>query len=139
MRVISKIIAFSSVLLLPFTMKAGGYSPDDTVSVGFGGQPVWKVTGAISSVTGETMQRSFTTDINGTLMGRLPGLTVTEGSGEPGVRATTSYIRGINTFGPERGYMIFVDGFEIESDWFDLTTAEIESVSILKDDSSLAI
>ena len=139
MRVIYRIIALSAVLLSPFAMKAGGYSPDDTVSVGFSDQPLWKVSGAVSSVTGETLQRSFTTDVNGTLMGRLPGLTVTEGSGEPGVRATTSYIRGINTFGSEKGYLILVDGFEIESDWFDLTAAEIESISILKDASALAI
>ena len=140
MRFISRTILFSSVLLLSVGMSAQERFPqDDTVSVGFNRQPLWKVSGAVSSVGGETLRRSFTTDIYGTLFGRIPGLTVTEGSGEPGVNATESYIRGINTFGPERGYLIVVDGFVIEADQFDLSAAEIERISILKDAAALAI
>ena len=106
MRFISRTILFSSVLLLSVGMSAQERFPqDDTVSVGFNRQPLWKVSGAVSSVGGETLRRSFTTDIYGTLFGRIPGLTVTEGSGEPGVNATESYIRGINTFGPREAIL----------------------------------
>ncbi len=98
-------------------------------------------TGAISTVTGETLYKTPAPNITNTLYGLLSGLTVTQGSGEPGYDNARWLIRGIGSYGVG-GYnvcKIFVDGFEVNANYFTyLSPAEIESVSVLKDAASLA-
>ncbi|MDB5110337.1 MAG: putative outer membrane protein involved in nutrient binding [Mucilaginibacter sp.] len=102
-------------------------------------------TGAVSTVSGETLYHTPTPNITNTLYGRLPGLTVGQGSGEPGYDNANLGIRGMGTYGVgtnTNGYntfKIFVDGFEVNENYFSyLAPAEVESISILKDAASLA-
>jgi TonB-dependent SusC/RagA subfamily outer membrane receptor len=102
-------------------------------------------TGAVSSVGGETLYKTPGVNITNTLYGRLAGLTVTQGSGEPGNDDAQMGIRGIGSYGYLGGsggyqtYKIFVDGFETNRNYFrNLSPSEIESVSILKDAAALA-
>lgn len=102
-------------------------------------------TAAISTVGGETLYKTSVPNFTNTLFGRLPGLTVAQGSGEPGNDDAALGIRGIGTYGFLGGaggyhtYKIFVDGFEANRNYFrNLSPAEIESVSILKDAAALA-
>ncbi len=104
---------------------------------------------AVSSISGEEMYKTPSVNLANTLLGRLPGLTIKQVSGEPvgtqnlgdvtlmGIRGRGSYgytgNQGYNT------YKIFVDGFETNINYFaDLSPAEIESVSVLKDAAALA-
>lgn len=103
-----------------------------------GKDPVWKVTGAISTVKGEQLEKSFTQNITNTLYGELPGLTVMQGSGEPGKDQPGIIARGYNTFGiANRSVLVIVDGFESTLD--QLVPQEIESISFLKDASGVAM
>ena len=100
-------------------------------------------TGAVSTVSGETLYKTAAPNITNTLYGRLSGLTVTQGYGEPGADNAALAIRGAGTYGVGSNgyssYKIFVDGFEVNQNYFSyLSTAEIESISILKDAASLA-
>lgn len=102
-------------------------------------------TAAISTVGSETLYKTPTANFTNTLFGRLPGLTVSQGSGEPGNDDALLGIRGIGTYGFLGGaggyhtYKIFVDGFEANRNYFrNLSPAEIESVSVLKDAAALA-
>jgi len=95
-------------------------------------------TGAVSTVSGKTLYNTPTANITNTLNGVLPGLTVLQGSGEPGYDVSGLYIRGIGTYGVNN-YKIYVDGFEVDNNYFNyMVPAEIESISILKDAASLA-
>ncbi len=105
--------------------------------VAYGRQPGWKVTSAISTVEGTTLQKNFTSNLANTLYGRLPGLTVLQNSGEPGNDSPTLAARGIGTFGPGRNVLVMVDGFE--SSFEQLVPDEIESVTLLKDASAIAM
>ncbi len=118
---------------------AQGY-PNSNASrpIAYGRQPLWKITGAMSTVSGSDLQKNFTTNLANTLFGRLPGLTVMQGSGEPGNDSPTLAARGTNTFGNAgRNVLVMVDGFE--SSYEQLVPDEIESVSLLKDASATAI
>lgn len=103
-------------------------------------------TAAVSTVSGETLYGTPVPNLTNTLYGRLPGLSVAQGSGEPGASndAALLGIRGIGTYGVAGNngygtYKIFVDGFESNDNYFrTLSPAEIESVSILKDAATLA-
>lgn len=98
-------------------------------------------TGSVSTVSGETIYHSPTPNLSNTLFGRLPGLSVTQQSGEPGYDNSISGIRGIGTYGlgAYNSYKIFVDGFEVNQNYLNyLAPAEIETISILKDGAALA-
>ncbi len=105
--------------------------------IGFGQQPKWMVTSSISQVKGEELQYAFTSNLANSLYGRIPGLTVMQGSGEPGVDSPGLFSRGVGTFGPGRDILVIVDGFE--SSFEQLVPAEIASISLLKDASATAI
>ncbi|MFD2570474.1 SusC/RagA family TonB-linked outer membrane protein [Spirosoma soli] len=106
--------------------------------IAYGRQPLWKITSALSTVSGSDLQKNFATNLGNTLFGRIPGLTVQQSGGEPGNDTPTLIGRGINTFGGSgRNLLIMVDGFE--SSYEQLVPDEIESISLLKDASATAI
>ena len=107
------------------------------INIGYGTQPAWEVTGAISEVKGTDLQKSFASDLGNTLYGRLSGLTVVQGSGEAGLDAPNLYSRGQGTFGTGGSMLIIVDGFEFK--YGQLVPEEIESVTLLKDASATAV
>ncbi len=102
-------------------------------------------THAVSTVPGATLYKTPAANLTNTLYGRLPGLTVTHGSGQPGNDDALLGIRGIGTYGYLGGangyhtYKIFIDGFESNRNYLrSLSPAEIENISILKDAAALA-
>jgi TonB-linked SusC/RagA family outer membrane protein len=95
-------------------------------------------TAAVSTVTGGVLYKSSVPNLTNSLYGLLPGLTVSQGSGEPGRDAATLAIRGIASYNNQT-YSIYIDGFQTDFSYFQyLSPTEIESVSILKDAAALA-
>ena len=114
---------------------------DSVIATQFGDVLQSHNSSAMSSVKGEKLQKSFTQNVMNTLYGEIPGLTVMQGSGEPGSDSPTLNARGIATFGgsarSSRDLLIIVDGFE--STLEQLTVQEIESVTLLKDAAATVI
>lgn len=95
-------------------------------------------TAAVSAVSGDALYKTPVPNLSNTLYGLLPGLTVTQGSGQPGYDAATLRIRGIGTYN-DQDCIIYVDGFETNFSYLQyLSPDEIESVAILKDAAALA-
>ncbi|MDP4289616.1 MAG: SusC/RagA family TonB-linked outer membrane protein [Bacteroidota bacterium] len=93
---------------------------------------------AVSSVSGDVLFKTPVANISNTLYGLLPGLTVYQGSGQPGYDAASLKIRGTGSYNNE-SYAIYVDGFQADFNYFQyLSPGEIESISILKDAAALA-
>jgi TonB-linked SusC/RagA family outer membrane protein len=114
------------------------YNQIKNITLGF--QPGGIVTGSISVINGDELMKSFTPNVANTLYGRIPGLTVMQGSGEPGWDSPSFNVRGVNTFGPGRSPFIIIDGFPSTQSCFEqLTPYEIESISLLKDGAATAI
>lgn len=109
------------------------------VEVAYGQQPEWRRTSAISSIRGEDLLKTTSASLGNSLQGQLPGLTLLQQSGEPGYDFSIAnlYLRGRTSYASGQKMLVYVDGFEapIES----LSTAEIESVTLLKDASALAL
>ena len=99
-------------------------------------------TGAVAYATGETLKQYPSPSITNSLYGRFPGLTVTQGTGEPGNDAANLAIRGVGSSAISslyNNFNVFVDGFEVKLNYFNyLQPEEIESISILKDAATLA-
>lgn len=109
---------------------------DEVVVVGYGTQKKVNLTGSVSQVKMDNIAKDRpVTSIAEALMGNVPGLSLSNNSGEPGagydfkIRGTSS----INGGSP----LILVDGVSI--DISSLNPNDIESVSVLKDASAAAV
>ncbi len=109
---------------------------NEVVVVGYGTQKKITVTGAISEVPVQNLQRISTPSLSNTLAGSMPGIVTRQSSGEPGYDGAAIFIRGFGTW-ENRSPLILVDG--VERDLNNINTQEIESFSILKDASATAV
>jgi TonB-linked SusC/RagA family outer membrane protein len=143
-----KILVFSSLNLAPLEVTIGNettISPSlkpveavltDVVVVGYGTQKRSKVTGAVSSVNGKTLNEVPVVSVAQALQGRVPGLTVTN-NGSPGTEPIVR-IRGISSISYASTPLYIVDGFPT-GDLATIDTRDIESVDVLKDAAAAAI
>jgi len=117
-------------------LKASISSLDEVVVVGYGTQKKATITGAISAIQGDKLIKSPSLDLGSALAGRLPGLVVTQSSGEPGFDNATIRIRGTNTLG-NSSPLVVVDGIpDRDGGLSRISSYDIESISILKDASA---
>jgi TonB-linked SusC/RagA family outer membrane protein len=110
---------------------------DDVVVIGYGTQKIAKVSGAISTIKGEDIEKAQAVRPDEALQGRASGVTVVE-SGSPGVKPTL-FVRGIPSYlGSDP--VVVVDGVVQTLDDFNaINPADIESISVLKDAALTAI
>ena len=113
---------------------------NDVVVVGYGRQKKATLTGAVTTVKGDDIQRIPTASVQNALTGKLPGFTTQQRTGTPGQDGAAFFIRGQSSFTGNNEPLILVDDIEYSYSQFSrLDANEIESVSILKDASSTAI
>ncbi|GAA4432887.1 TonB-dependent receptor [Pontibacter saemangeumensis] len=110
---------------------------EEVVVVGYGTQERADVTGAISSVQGDALERIPTPTVAQALQGQTPGVQVTANSGAPGAGSSIR-IRGAGTIGNNNPLYV-VDGVQVEGNINYLNSNDIASIEILKDASATAI
>lgn len=112
---------------------------DEVVIIGYGAVKKADLTGSVSNVKMGDIQDAPVLSIDQALQGRIAGADIMSTTGEPG--ATTSIrIRGTRSISASNEPLIVVDGvMDAVHDLNDLNTADIESISVLKDASSTAI
>ena len=109
---------------------------NEVVVVGYGTQKKVTVTGAVATVKGSDLQKSPANNLSNSLAGRLPGVTATNASGEPGRDGSTIRIRGVNSLG-NNDALIVIDGVPARAGGLDrINPADVESMSVLKDASA---
>ncbi len=109
---------------------------EEVVVVGYGSQRKVDLTGAVSSVSVNDMTKRQVAQTSLALQGLIPGVSVTQRSGQPGADGGTISIRGKTTLGNNNA-LILVDGIEMGINNIDANM--IESISVLKDAASAAI
>lgn len=107
----------------------------DVVVVGYGTQRKVNLTGAVTSISNETLKDKPVANALEALQGTSPGLVIQQGSSNPGTPPSLN-IRGLNTMN-NNDPLVIVDG--IEGSIANLNPADIDQISILKDASSTAI
>lgn len=113
-------------------------SLDEVVVVGYGSQKKVSVVGSITSVEPKQLQQGTNRAISNNLAGQLAGVIAVQRNGAPGSDGSNFWIRGISSFqGSGISPLVLVDGIERTLD--DLSPAEIESFSVLKDASASAV
>jgi TonB-linked SusC/RagA family outer membrane protein len=142
---------------LRFELRAQAVQLSPVVSIGYGTQLRRDVTGSVSTVTTEGIDKAPIATIDQMLQGTSPGVQVTTASSEPG-GAISVRIRGTSSITGNSEPLYVIDGFPIENDiegeavgnggrdrttppnpLVTLNPSDIESISILKDASATAI
>jgi len=112
-------------------------SIDEVVVVGYGTQRKATLTGAVSAVSGESLNKRNVASLSTAIQGVMPGVTVQQGSGEPGADGANIRIRGIGSINSGTFPLVLVDGIQMDINQLDMNT--VESVSVLKDAASASI
>ena len=118
------------------TLKEDNMNLEEVVVVGYGTQKKANLTGSVANVNNKLIESRPITSVSAGLQGLLPGVTVTQRSGQPGADNGTIRVRGTGTFNVADP-MVIVDG--VESTMNDIDANDIESISVLKDAASAAI
>lgn len=108
----------------------------EVVVVGYGTQRKANLTGAVSTVSGQELNKRVVTNPASLLQGKVAGIQIIEGSGEPGNEAINIRIRGMGSFG-NTPPLVIIDG--IPGNLSVLNPNDIASISVLKDAASAAL
>ena len=109
---------------------------DQVVVVGYGVQKKSDLTGSVSSLKGEELDRLPTSNIEQALQGKIAGVYVSPESGNPGKGAVVR-IRGTGTLNNSNPLYV-IDGM-ITYDAASINPQDVESIEVLKDASAAAI
>jgi TonB-linked SusC/RagA family outer membrane protein len=150
-------VSAGQVTTLDFALAPQALLLSEVVSIGYGSQTRRDLTGAVSTVSTDALERSPVSTIDQVLQGTAPGVQVTTASSEPG-GALSVRIRGTSSITGNSEPLYVIDGFPIENDiegssvgnggrtrttppnpLVTLNPSDIESISILKDASATAI
>lgn len=111
---------------------------DEVIVVAYGAQKKSSITGAISQVKSEEIEKRPVSSVASALEGASTGITVTGAIGSPG-SSPTIRIRGIGSVDGSSNPLYVVDGAAYDGNLTDLNPDDIESMSVLKDAASCAL
>jgi TonB-linked SusC/RagA family outer membrane protein len=112
----------------------------EVVVVGYGEVKKSDLTGSVATLKGDNLNKTPTSSVDQLLQGKIAGVQVMTGGGQPGAGATIR-IRGASSLNGSKDPLVVVDGYP----WGDagnlkqLNPDDIESIEVLKDASSAAI
>jgi len=111
---------------------------DQVIVVGYGTQKKRDVTGAINSISAQTIERKQPVSIFDAIQGTAPGVRVMSTSGAPGEESDIS-IRGLSTLSDAGVRPLYVvDGVPMDN-INSINPRDVQSIEILKDAASAAI
>ena len=126
---------------------------DDVVVVAYGTVRREAATGSVSSVKNEQIAQVPATSVDKMLAGKMAGVTITSGSGQPGSTSTIR-VRGISSINAGTEPLWVVDGIPVMSEDFRqlsnagvgsgssstfLNPNDIESITVLKDAAAASV
>lgn len=137
------------------TMQSDQMVIDDAVVIGYGQTSRKDLTGSITSVKADELRKSGSSNVFGSLQGRVAGLSITSQSGEPGSGYQIK-IRGNNSINSGTTPLFVIDGMQMDISSGEVATSsttgqatydplsflnpnDIESIEVLKDASATAI
>lgn len=129
-------IAVNNQTIINVLLEDDTQNLDEVVVIGYGTSKAKDLTAPIAVIKADEITKHATSSPMGALQGKVPGVHITN-SGQPGSGPMVR-IRGIGSFDKENGPLYVVDGMFYDNINF-LNTADIESISILKDASAASI
>ena len=139
-------------LVVDCELEVDAMALEDVVVVAYGSTKREAMTGAVTSVDGETLATAPVTSVDKALSGKLAGVQITSTTGQPGATSTIR-IRGTSSINASNSPLWVVDGIPVLSgDIADsgvsdaqsslmtsLNPNDIESITVLKDAAAAAV
>jgi TonB-linked SusC/RagA family outer membrane protein len=126
----------SSAISILVKLKGQNNSLNEVVVVGYGTQRKANITGAVTQVSGDVLDRRSIPNLTQGLEGQIPNLNLVPGDGKP-ITSAAYNIRGATSIGQGGNALVLIDG--IQADPALLNPNDVASITVLKDASSSAI
>ncbi len=123
---------------LDIELKEDSQSIDDVIVVAYGTTKKEAFTGSASVIKTDDIAKRQVSNVTNALSGVTSGVQVTSTNGQPGTDATVR-IRGIGSFSASNKPLYVVDGVPYDGQISSINTADIESLTVLKDAAASAI
>ncbi|NOT76128.1 MAG: TonB-dependent receptor [Cyclobacteriaceae bacterium] len=125
--------------ILDIMMKPDLKELEEVVVTGYREESRRALPGSVAVVKSDKLQNATIASFDQVLQGRVPGMLVSGGSGQPGSSASV-IIRGIKSISGVNGPLYVLDGVPIASGVFNtLNPNDFESISVLKDATAAAL
>lgn len=119
---------------------------DEVVVIGYGSVKKDNLSGSVVAIKAEEMNKGAVTSPQELIMGKVPGLSVSQGDGAPGAGSTIR-IRGGASLNASNDPLIVIDGIPVSNDaapgtpnaLATINPNDIETFTVLKDASATAI
>jgi TonB-linked SusC/RagA family outer membrane protein len=131
-------IIIGKLTQIDVTMIESAIGLEEVVVVGYGVQKKVNLTGSVSSVSTKELENRPITQASQSLAGLVTGVSVSQGSGRPGLDGSEIRIRGVGTFSNAgKDPLVLIDGLAASIN--DIDPNNIKSISVLKDAASASI
>lgn len=121
-----------------FILKATTANLESVVVVAYGQQKRNAVTGAVTSVTADKIEKQQITSVGQALQGLASGVLVINSTGQPGENPTIR-IRGIGSVNASAAPLVVLDGIPFDGNLSNINPNDIESMNVLKDATATAL
>ena len=130
-------VRIGGVTTLSIQLQPRDNALEEVVVVGYGTQKKANLTGSFATISGNKLtERPAPNSVN-LLQGRLAGVTVNQNTAEPGKDGGAILIRGRGSFNGVNAPLVLIDG--VIGSLSNLSPADIENVTVLKDAASASI
>ena len=123
---------------LTVTMEPEDKLLDQVMVNAYGKAKRQSITGSVSSVSAEQIEKRPLTTVTGALEGVDPGIQVNNAYGQPGSSPSIS-IRGYSSVNGSNDPLYVLDGVIFQGSIADINPSDVESISVLKDATSAAL
>jgi TonB-dependent starch-binding outer membrane protein SusC len=135
----TKTVSINNKTIINVTLEESATNLEEIVVVGYGTVLKKDISGAVSKLNVEDLQKAPIRSFDEALAGRVAGVQVNSADGQPG-SGINIVIRGNNSVTQANAPLYVIDGFLIENvDNNAINPQEIESLYVLKDASATAI
>lgn len=111
---------------------------DEVIVVGYGTVRKQDFTGSAMTVTSKNLDKRPITNPLVALQGAGPGVQTTTPGGAPG-SSPSVLVRGVGSYSADYSALYIVDGVEFTGGFANINPEDVESISVLKDASTIAI
>ncbi|VBB47210.1 conserved exported hypothetical protein [uncultured Paludibacter sp.] len=111
---------------------------DEVIVVAYGTSTKGTFTGSAGVVNSDAIEKLQVSNISNALAGAVSGVQILKANGQPGTSATVR-IRGVGSINAGMNPLYVVDGIPFDGDLSSLNSADIESMTVLKDAASTAL
>ncbi|PWD97555.1 SusC/RagA family TonB-linked outer membrane protein [Marinilabilia rubra] len=111
---------------------------DEVIVVAYGTSTKGSFTGSAAEIDSESIEKRQVSNVTNAMSGAVAGVQVLNDNGQPGEEASVR-VRGVGSINAGTSPLYVVDGVPFDGDLSSINTADIESMTVLKDAASTAL